>query len=69
MPCLRERRRSARLPPRLDAERYVHTVRNQSLINLMFPMGDIVVGIGGVAPDWVVAVGLGGCGSAPGRVR
>ena len=41
MPCLRERRRSARLPPRPDAERYVHTARN-----LTFPMGDIVVGIG-----------------------
>ena len=41
MPCLRERRRSARLPQRPDAERYVHTARD-----LMFPMGDIAVGIG-----------------------
>ena len=41
MPCLRERRRSARLPPRPDAERYDHTVRD-----LMFPMGDTAVGIG-----------------------
>ena len=41
MPCLRERRRSARLPPRPDAERYVHTARD-----LMFPMGDTAVGIG-----------------------
>ena len=41
IPCLRERRRSARLPPRPDAERYVHTVRD-----LMVPMGDIEVGIG-----------------------
>ena len=41
MPCLRKRRRSARLPPRPDAERYVHTVRE-----LMFPIGDVAVGIG-----------------------
>eukprot|EP00966_Prymnesium_polylepis_P095207 2204576-Prymnesium_polylepis.1 len=42
MPSLRERRRSARLPPRPDAERYVHTV-----CDLAFPRGDIAVGIGG----------------------
>ena len=49
MPSLRERRRSARLPSRPDAERYVHTVRD-----LMFPMGDIEVGIGGslMSPQW-----------------
>ena len=41
MPCRRERRRSARLPPRPDAERYVHTVRD-----LTFPIGDVAVGIG-----------------------
>ena len=41
MPILRERRRSARLPPRPDAERYVHTVRD-----LTFPIGDVAVGIG-----------------------
>ena len=41
MPCRRERRRSARLLLRPDAERYVHTVRD-----LMVPMGDIEVGIG-----------------------
>ena len=32
---------SARLPPRPDAERYVHTVRD-----LTFPIGDVAVGIG-----------------------
>ena len=37
----RVRRRSARRPPRPDAERYVHTARD-----LMFPMGDTAVGIG-----------------------
>ena len=37
MPRLRERRRSAQLPPRPDAdERYVHTVRD-----LMFTVGDV----------------------------
>jgi hypothetical protein len=41
MPCRRERRRSAWLPPRPDAERYVHTVRD-----LTFPIGDVAVGIG-----------------------
>ena len=41
MPCLRERRRSARLPLRPDAERYIHTVRD-----LSFPIGDVAVGIG-----------------------
>jgi hypothetical protein len=41
MPSRRERRHSARLPPRPDAERYVHTVRD-----LTFPIGDVAVGIG-----------------------
>ena len=41
MPSLRERRRSARFPPRPDADRYVHTVRD-----LTFPIGDVAVGIG-----------------------
>ena len=49
MPCLRERRRSARLPPRCDAEQYVHTV-----CDLMFSIGDVEVGIGRsfMSPQW-----------------
>ena len=42
MPSRRERRHSARLPPRPDAERYVHTVHDP-----MVPIGGIAVGIGG----------------------